>query len=152
MSSVFRLFPGYVTTGTRTRAEQPGSARPARTICVGLDGFLQSSPNHHSSAIHWTSAPAGWEKPEKRTNMVLCRVQKCQFQIIPRRGSWRNSDWNLRSASGPSHRGFWRREGETTSVVKARGAFWLHPMPSQCLNCSGHEGETVFLYHPWGEI
>lgn len=42
---LFRLFPGYVTTGTRTRGEPRGSARPAWTICAGSDGFLQSSPN-----------------------------------------------------------------------------------------------------------
>ena len=42
---LFRLFPGYVTTSTRTRGEPRGSARPAWTICAGSDGFLQSSPN-----------------------------------------------------------------------------------------------------------
>lgn len=37
-------------TSTRTYGELRGSARPAWTISVGSDGFLQSSPNHCLSA------------------------------------------------------------------------------------------------------
>lgn len=96
---LFRLFPGYVMTSTRTSGERQGSAQPAWTISAGSDGFLRFSPNQ--SAIFWTleSDYRHWldEKTLRHTSVETDQCGHVQSskdsQIIPR---WWNDLW-------PSH-------------------------------------------------